>query len=109
MNSLEDLQNIFDTLRGNYLILRPDHPRFTIAYANLAYLKVTTSEKSIVGSGLFEVFTDNPGNPEATGVQNLNASLMEVIATKTPHRMKVQRYDIRTTVDSFEERYWQPI
>jgi signal transduction histidine kinase len=109
MNSLEDLHRILDSLPGNYLILRPDPPRFTIAYANQAYLKVTLTKTDIEGKALFEVFTDNPDNPEATGIKNFTASLMEVMRTKRPHSMKVQRYDIKMMDGAFEERHWQPI
>lgn len=109
MNSIDDLIRIFDSLPGNFIILRPDYPRFTIEYANQAYLKVTSTKKDIEGKPLFEVFTDNPGNPEATGLRNLEASLMEVLRTKKPQGMMVQRYDIKRPDGAFEERHWQPV
>src|SRR6185503_9651367 len=52
---------------------------------------------------------DNPGDPNASGVQNLRASLERVLAQRTPDAMAVQKYDIRRPDGGFEERYWSPV
>ncbi len=64
-----------------------------------------TRREEVVGRPLFEVFPDNPTDPGATGVRNLQASLDEVLRTGKPHRMALQKYDIRTPGGAFEERY----
>lgn len=105
------ITEVFNYLPGNYLILFPDAPRFTIAAVTNAYNKVTmTDRKQIIGKGLFEAFPDNPDDPDANGVANLSASLMEAIRTRKPHKMAVQKYDIQNPEGpGFYARYWSPI
>jgi signal transduction histidine kinase/ActR/RegA family two-component response regulator len=71
-----------------------------------------TKREDIIGRGLFEVFPDNPGDPIATGVSNLHASLKRVLKKKEPDAMAVQKYDIQKPASDgggFEERYWSPL
>lgn len=101
---------VFESAPDAYLLLAPDPPRFTMVAANEARLRATlTRREDVVGRSLFEVFPDNPNDPGATGVRNLLASLDEVIRTGKPHRMALQKYDIRTPGGTFEERYWDPL
>lgn len=111
-SALPDFQRLFDATPGPYLILSPNAPRFTIVAVNDAYLGATlTHREAIVGRGVFDVFPDNPDDPDATGVGNLRTSLETVLATRAPHVMAVQKYDIpkRDGGDGFEERYWTPV
>jgi PAS domain S-box-containing protein len=102
-----DLKPIFETLPGLYLVLDTD---FVIKAVSNAYLHATiTKRESILGRGLFEVFPDNPDDSDADGVFNLRASLNYVLKYGQPHKMAVQKYDIRRTDGSFEERYWSPL
>ena len=107
--SPQDYQAIFDASPGNYLLLSPD---LTIVGVNQCYLTATmTRREEIVGRGLFEIFPDNPEDPNADGVRKLRASLQRVMAGKRPDRMPVQKYDIRRPESEgggFEERYWSP-
>jgi signal transduction histidine kinase len=103
------LKKIFDSLPGCYLIVLPDVPRFTIYDANDAYLVATKKDKDIIGKPLFEVFPDNPLDPQSTGVKNLTASLNTVLRTGRKHHMPIQRYDISTDLNTFEVRYWKPM
>ncbi|HEY6881232.1 MAG TPA: PAS domain S-box protein [Polyangiales bacterium] len=104
-----DFQALFEQAPGNYLALSKD---LHILAVSDGYLRATMTERqSIVGRPLFEVFPDNPSDPQADGVRNLRASLERVLASGRPHRMDVQKYDIRTPSgegDQFEERYWSP-
>lgn len=101
---------VFESAPDAYLLLAPDPPRFTMVAANEARLRVTmTRREDVIGRPLFEVFPDNPTDPHATGVQNLLASLHEVLRTGKPHRMALQKYDIRSPGGAFEERYWDPL
>jgi PAS domain S-box-containing protein len=101
---------VFESAPDAYLLLAPDPPRFTMVAANEARLRVTmTRREDVIGHPLFEVFPDNPTDPGATGVRNLQASLNEVLRTGKPHRMPLQKYDIRTPDGEFEERYWDPL
>ncbi|HEX6589715.1 MAG TPA: PAS domain S-box protein [Longimicrobiales bacterium] len=101
---------VFDAAPDAYLLLAPDPPSFTMVAANEARLRATmTRREDVIGRPLFEVFPDNPDDPEATGVSNLRASLEEVMRTGRPHRMALQKYDIRTPDGRFEDRYWDPL
>lgn len=110
MSESIDYNIIFNSLPGIYLILLPDSPNFTIAELNESRLKVTLGNRSSIGKPLFDVYTDNPQNPIADGVANLRSSLETVIATKKPHRMHIQRYDIlNPDTNKFEVKYWKPL
>jgi len=102
-----ELESLFESLPGLYLVLTPD---LKIVAASDAYLKATmTTRERIVGRGLFEVFPDNPDDPEATGAANLRASLDHVREDAAPHTMPIQKYSILRPDGTFEERYWSPI
>lgn len=104
-----DLRRLFESVPGLYLVLLPVR-EFTIVAASDAYLKGTmTTRETIVGRALFEVFPDNPADPEADGMRNLRASLMHVIETGQTDAMAVQEYDTRRPDGSFERRYWSPL
>ena len=107
-----DFQLLFEAAPGLFVVLLPDRD-FTIVAASDAYLRATlTRRDEILGRGLFEVFPDNPSDPQATGAENLRASLQTVLTSRMPHTMAVQKYDIRRPASEgggFEERYWSPV
>jgi PAS domain S-box-containing protein len=75
------------------------------------YLAATLTQRDvIVGQHIFDAFPDNPEAPEANAVANVRASLLQVLATKKPHEMAPQHYDVpdRTQPGHFVERHWQP-
>jgi two-component system, cell cycle sensor histidine kinase and response regulator CckA len=108
-----DFRALFEAVPGLYLVLLPDTPLFTILAVSEAYLRATMTERdAILGRGLFEVFPDNPDDPTATGVSNLNTSLHNVLRQRVPHTMAIQKYDIRRPESEgggFEVRYWSPV
>jgi len=105
-----DFWAVFESAPDIYLLLAPDPPRFTMLAANDARLRATeTRYEDVIGRPLFEIFPDNPADPEATGVRNLRSSLEEVLRTGLPRRMGLQKYDIRNAHGVFEERYWEPL
>jgi PAS domain S-box-containing protein len=110
LNFIPNFQLIFENIPDLYLILSPS---FKIVAVSDAYLKATmTKREEILGIGIFEVFPDNPNDPKATGVSNLQASLNRVVQNKVADTMAVQKYDIRCPLSEtgkFEERYWSPI
>jgi signal transduction histidine kinase/CheY-like chemotaxis protein len=105
-----DFQAIFESSPGLYLVLTPD---LTIVAVSEAYLSATmTRREDILGRGIFDVFPDNPEDPNANGVRNLSASLHRVLEKRAQDTMPVQKYDIRRPQSEggeFEERYWSPI
>lgn len=107
--NITDFSLIFQSLPGNYIILLPDTPRFTIAAYNETRAKETFTGPEDLGKGIFEAFPDNPDDPLADGVAKLRYSLEKVLADKLPHEMALQKYDIPNADNSgFEERYWLP-
>jgi signal transduction histidine kinase len=104
-----DFRLLFEESADVLLVLLPDAPRYTMAAATSARLRVThTTREHTIGHGLFELFPDNPDDLAATGMSNLRASLERVLATRAPDTMAVQQYDIRGPDGSFQVRYWSP-
>ncbi|MBI2170191.1 MAG: response regulator [Actinobacteria bacterium] len=105
-----DFRSLFESAPGLYLVL---DPQLRIVAASDAYLAATmTRREEILGQGIFEVFPDNPDDPEATGEANLGASLRRVLDASESDAMAVQKYDIRrpdAEGGGFEERYWSPV
>lgn len=107
--STVDFKCLFESAPGLFLVLAPEH-KFTILAVSDAYLRATLTQRdSIIDKGLFEIFPDNPDDPNATGTSNLRASLERVLSTRAPDAMAVQKYDIRNRDGNFEERFWSPI
>ena len=108
-----DFKKLFEAAPGMFLVLLPDDPTYSIIGVSDAYAEGTlTKREEILGRGLFEVFPDNPDDPNATGVANLHASLRRVLTTRAADAMAVQKYDIRRPAErggGFEERYWSPV
>jgi len=106
----EDFRRLFENAPTPFLVLKPD---LTIVAVSKAYLAATmTRRETIVARKLFEVFPDNPTDPNATGVRNLSSSLETVLRTRAEHKMAIQKYDIRRPAEhggEFEIRYWSPL
>jgi signal transduction histidine kinase len=104
-----NFQLLFEESPDVLLVLLPDAPRFTMVAATKARLAAThTTREQTVGRGLFELFPDNPDDPDATGMANLRASLERVLATRAADTMAVQKYDIRGPDGTFHVKYWSP-
>ncbi|GLH69604.1 hypothetical protein GETHPA_11370 [Geothrix rubra] len=105
-----DFKLLFESVPGLYLVVDPD---LAIRAVSEAYLEATfTRREEILGRNLFEVFPDNPEDPDATGVANLRASLQRVLASGRSDAMAVQKYDIQrphSQGGGFEARYWSPV
>ncbi|WP_327706540.1 SpoIIE family protein phosphatase [Streptomyces decoyicus] len=104
-----DYAAVFQVLPGPALLLTP---QFVIADANEALLRRAGRERhELIGRLLFDVFPDNPDDPDASGMRNLRASLERVVATGVPDSMALQRHDVEAPgrPGRFEERYWSPV
>lgn len=105
-----DFRALFESVPGLYLVLDCD---FDIVAVSDDYARATmTRREDIIGSGIFDVFPDNPNDPTADGVRNLLASLTSVRLNRKAHAMAIQKYDIRKPESEgggFEERYWSPL
>ena len=66
-----DFQLLFESIPGLYLVLDLE---YTILAVSDNYLRATmTQREQILGRGIFEVFPDNPDDPQASGVRNLRS------------------------------------
>jgi PAS domain-containing protein len=102
---LDRHRRLYQIVPHCYLLLSPD---FSILEANPAYLDVTMTDLARISRrDLFDIFPDNPGDPEADGVRNVTASLHGVIKTKQAHTLAHQRYDLRRRDGSWERRHWR--
>ena len=101
-----DWLSVFNAQPGATLLLSPD---WVIVGASDDYLAATLTERaSLVGQPIFDAFPDNPATPEANAVANVRASLETVLATKQPHEMAPQHYDVPDPArpGQFVERHW---
>ncbi|MBS0524091.1 MAG: PAS domain-containing protein [Proteobacteria bacterium] len=95
---------------GRLVLLLDPGPGLPILEASATYVEATMTRRAdLIGRNLFDVFPDNPADPGADGVANLYASLRIAAVSGKPHRMPVQRYDVRDSNGAFVERYWQPV
>ena len=102
-----DYRIVLHKCPGLYLLLDAN---LRIIEASDAYLSATmTNRLEITGQDLFKVFPDNPSDEKADGVSNLKKSLDIVMEKRVPHRMSIQKYDIKKPDGRFEERYWSPL
>ncbi|WP_342648435.1 ATP-binding protein [Mucilaginibacter sp. CSA2-8R] len=103
-----DTIRALETIPGQYLILSPD---LHIITASEQFLhSAGTTREAITGKYIFDAFPANPAASNADGVRNIAASLQEVIHTRKPHYMSVQRYDVPDAAHpgKFLMRYWNP-
>ncbi|MEU9130927.1 SpoIIE family protein phosphatase [Kitasatospora sp. NPDC048540] len=104
-----DYGAVFRALPSPTLILTPD---LVMVDANEAYLRTSgRTLADLAGRYVFDVFPDNPADPEASGVRTLRASLERVVLTGAPDSMALQKYDVELPdrPGEFEERYWSPV
>jgi signal transduction histidine kinase len=105
-----DFRRIFEFASNLVLVLDPE---LRIVAVSNTYLQATlTTREQILSRHIFEIFPDNPDDPNADGVRNLRASLERVLQTGKPDTMGIQKYDVRRPESEgggFEERYWSPV
>jgi PAS domain S-box-containing protein len=104
-----DYEALFAATPSPYLIIDPD---LVIVEVNQAYLAATgRTRDELLGKHIFVAFPDNPADPDADGVRNLNASLQRVLSLRKQDTMALQKYDIPIPgrEEAFEERWWSPV
>ncbi|MEU8755103.1 PP2C family protein-serine/threonine phosphatase [Streptomyces chartreusis] len=104
-----DYEAIFQCLPGMVALLTPD---LIYVDANEDFQRLSgRPREELVGRYLFDVFPDNPNDTTATGMRNLQASLLRVVATGERDTMALQRYDVEDPLHpgEWEERYWSPV
>lgn len=105
--SAAHLSSLFDSLPGKMLVLTP-HQYQIVAVTDEYAQAVMLERDALLGEHLFDLFPDDPAEPQANGAGNLRASLRRVEALRVTDVMNMQRYPVRQPDGSFQERYWLP-
>lgn len=92
--SSEHLSHLFDTLPGKMLVLTPDDDKIVAVTDELAQA-VMRDRGMLLNRPLFDVFRNDPDEPNADGVQKLRASLQRVKSLRVMDVMNIQRYPVR--------------
>ncbi|MDB5020458.1 MAG: hypothetical protein JWQ28_1585, partial [Pedobacter sp.] len=106
MLSLENLRTVFGKCPETCLVMYPDAPRFTIAYANANYLEATNrTAVDIVGKGIFEAF---PGTQvDLHKDSDIKTSLEQVLEHKSVHKSSLFRFNLPDQASSTNEpHFW---
>lgn len=104
-----DYERFFEHFPGVCALLSAD---FRVVSLNAEFERASMRPRAeVIGQVLFEAFPDNPGDPGATGVHNLRASLERVRRDKVVDVMPIQRYDVAdpARAGAFVERHWSPV
>ncbi|WDF44542.1 SpoIIE family protein phosphatase [Streptomyces sp. T12] len=104
-----DYEAVFQGLPGMVALLSPE---LVYADANEDFQRLSgRSRAQLVGRYIFDVFPDNPNDPTATGMRDVQASMLRVVATGERDTMALQRYDVEdpTRPGEWVERYWSPV
>jgi signal transduction histidine kinase/DNA-binding response OmpR family regulator len=108
---LPDFQALFESGPSVNVVLDPAD--LTIVAVSDTYLKATmTKREEIVGRYIFDVFPDNPNDPEADGVAKQLISMNRVRRELVSDTVAIQRFDIRRPEaegGGYEVRYWSPV
>jgi signal transduction histidine kinase/ActR/RegA family two-component response regulator len=104
-----DFRVVFESAPVSQLLLDPE---LVIVAVSDAYLRDTmTTRAQILGRGIFDVFPDDPGDPNSSG-SNMRASVDRVRRRGVTDTMAVQKHSVRrpeAAGGGFEVRYWSPV
>ncbi|WP_162799175.1 ANTAR domain-containing protein [Nocardioides sp. 616] len=85
---------------------------FVIRAANAAYLELTAqTEDALLSRVLFEVYPENPDDPENDGPAAIRRSSLAALSEGRTHHLLLQRYDIPDPAHpgTFLPRWWAPM
>ncbi|QOV39924.1 SpoIIE family protein phosphatase [Streptomyces ferrugineus] len=104
-----DYEAVFQGLPGMVALLTPE---LVYVDANEDFQRLSgRTRDQLVGRYIFDVFPENPNDSTATGMRDVRASMLRVVATGERDTMALQRYDVEDPLrpGEWEERYWSPI
>jgi len=103
-----DFRKLFDIIPGSYIILLPD---LTVAAVSDEYLRATmVGREDLLGRYLFDVFPENPDDPEAHRAADVRGSVEKVFRTGETDTLPAIKYDVQRPASEgggFEERFWK--
>jgi signal transduction histidine kinase/ActR/RegA family two-component response regulator len=107
---LSDYKALFRASPFPYLVMDLD---LNIIGASGTYLRsVKRTEDDIVGKYVFDAFPEDPGNPDATNMAEVKASIARCIAKGLPDTTPFLRYSVPVETPNgrvFEERLWSTV
>ncbi|WP_128430460.1 PP2C family protein-serine/threonine phosphatase [Streptomyces cyaneus] len=104
-----DYEAVFHGLPGMVALLTPE---LVYADANEDFQRLSGRTRAqLVGRYIFDVFPEKPKDPAATGMRDVQASMLRVVATGERDTMALQRYDVEdpSRPGEWVERYWSPV
>lgn len=103
--SSEHLSLLLNSLPGKILILTPNDYK-VVAVSDEYAQAVMLKRDAVLGRCMFDLFSDDPSEPEVDGVRNLRASLLRVQTLRLNDIMALQRYPVRHFERGLQERFW---
>jgi PAS domain S-box-containing protein len=103
-----NIASVFKASTTPTLILNPDAPTFTIAYANGAFLEIASSSlANLLGRGMLEVFPESEREFVLKTKKNLKFALENVLISKKAYKARFSRYDIvNPNTGKAETHFW---
>ncbi|MFE9912718.1 PP2C family protein-serine/threonine phosphatase [Streptomyces clavifer] len=104
-----DYSEVFHALPGIVALLTP---YLVYADANEDFLRLAgRTREQLLGRYIFDVFPENPNDPEAAGMRETQASMLRVVATGERDTMALLRYDIedRERPGRWVQHFWSPV
>lgn len=102
-----DLERIFRSIPAQYAAY--DLEWNIVAITDTMLASLGRSRDEVVGKNQFDVFPDNPDDPDASGNAAMLGAFERVLVEKTGHVLPIVRYDIAGQDGVFRERHWKPL
>jgi len=110
--TFDSYKAIFAIIPVPCIIVKADHPHYTIVDVNQVYMEVTLGSKErYIGKPLFEVFQKNPEDPDSSRkIVNYQDLLLQCILTKHQVRQDTVRFDVLDpTTNTYQRKYWESV
>ncbi|QMU28765.1 PAS domain-containing sensor histidine kinase [Adhaeribacter radiodurans] len=105
--SLLNFQSIYASMPGNFLVLYPNAPHYSILAITEDLLQATgRKQEDTIGKSFFTLFPENPTTTAVVDPSPIRILLKQVWQSKQKAQMPIIRYDVLNTKGVLEERYW---
>jgi len=99
---------LFEYRPGIGVVLLPNDPVYTLVAVSRDFISTSGMKKEdVIGKSHFEVFPENPDDPQSSGEHSLRSSFEYILRHKKPHSLPLLRYDIPNGDGTFSEKYWK--
>lgn len=101
-------QSLFESAPGKFLVIEPEN--YAVVAISDAYLDAVMRKRSeITGRPLFDIFPDDPADPDANGRAVVTATIERVKETGLAEALPLVRYPVERPAEQgggYEERWW---